>query len=125
MPTLTQHREQATRNGEFWMGMDIQTTAYREWAVTVMFYEAVHWIEAYLATQSCHSSSHHNRSSNIARYPKLRADATLAADYDTLRVESENARYWCHQHTAAQVTTDLVPLVTHIRTTVKGLLPPQ
>lgn len=123
MPIRHAHEDQATRNHSFWTGIDIQTTPHLDWVVTGMFYEAVHWIESYLATQSCHSRNHGDRSSNIALHPALHNDPSLAVDYGTLRTESENARYWCYRHTPQQVTADLVPVISRVRNSIQVALP--
>ena len=67
-------------------------TLHLDWVVVGMFYEAVHWIETYLATQCIHSKSHSERGSRTASIERLRDEPALTGDYGVLRVESENAR---------------------------------
>lgn len=94
MPTEQAHIDQAEHNHRFWDSLDAATTEFRDWIVVGMFYESVHWIEAYLARISHHSRSHHGREVKAANTPVLAADAYLISNYGVLRTESENARYW-------------------------------
>lgn len=55
-----------------------------------MFYTALHYVEAYLATKRIHSGSHPIRDSNINRDSVLRA---IYPDYRDLKDESRTARY--------------------------------
>ncbi len=55
-----------------------------------MFYAALHYVEAYLATKKVHSGSHPVRDSNIHRDTTLRA---IYPDYRELKDESRAARY--------------------------------
>ena len=88
-----------------------------------LFYSAVHWIEAYLATINRHSSSHSNRSTIMNGLPRLRRDhPELIDDYEVLRTESENARYVGRKYTAEEITADLIPALDRIRWTMLGLL---
>ena len=56
MPVTSEHMGQAEHNNRFWGSLDMQQTHFLDWVVVGMFYEAVHWIEAYLAIQEHHSS---------------------------------------------------------------------
>lgn len=123
MPTRIAHEQQAHSNNSFWMTLNIQQTPHLDWVVTGMFYEAVHWIEAFLATRNIHSSSHGERSQRMASIQEL-ANSTAIIDYGILRTESENARYWCYNFTPAQVTSDLVPTASRIQKTLQALLNP-
>lgn len=124
MPTRTAHEQQAQSNNSFWMTFDIQQTPHLDWVVTGMFYEVVHWIEAFLATRNLHSSSHGQRSQTMAGIQELATDPNIITDYGILRTESENARYWCYSFTPTQVTSDLVPLASRIQQTLQTLLNP-
>ena len=118
MPQKDEHELQAQHNKAFLNDFEIQRSAYLDWAVTAMFYEAVHWIEAYLGTQGLHSSNHHQRAATMQKVPHLRDDPQLTKDYGTLRTESENAKYFCYTHTTLQISSELLPLISRIRTTM-------
>ena len=122
MPAKDDHIGQAEHNRHFWNSLDFATSSYIDWAVVGMFYEAVHWIEAYLATIGLHSRSHMQRASKISTVEVLRNDPNLVSDYGLLRTESENARYWNYKHTPDQISADLVPALTRLRNTLRTYL---
>jgi hypothetical protein len=88
LPTAKQHLGQATRNEK--LAATLSKTEYREWTVTVIFYSAVHYIEAFLAGHGHHCDDHAERNERIAEIPQLR---TIRKEYDTLRTLSRQARY--------------------------------
>lgn len=112
MPTKAEHIGQAQHNQSFWSSQDLDTILFVDWVVTGIFYEALHWVEAFLATKSNHSSNHGERSLAMQRHAELQA---IQTDYGILRHESENARYRCYKHTEQDVQNDLIPLASNIR----------
>ena len=122
MPNKELHIDQAERNHAFWNSLHNAPTPYLDWVVNGMFYEAVHWIEAYLATNELHSSTHFQRSQTMTRVPKLDSDPHLKIDYGVLRTDSENARYLCRKYSATEIANDLVPIIKRIERTMRSLL---
>ncbi len=119
MPSKENHVTQARHNRQFWTSHDLDTTRFRDWVVTGIFYEAVHWVEAYLATKGDHPTTHGQRNHAMQLYKDL--DAVLV-DYDVLKTESENARYNCYLHNANDVRNDMAPALDKIETLVQALL---
>lgn len=119
MPSKEEHRNQANHNRQFWQAHDLTTSQFLDWVVTGIFYEAVHWVEAYLADRGDHPTTHGQRTTSISQYADLDA---ITVDYDILKTESENARYNCHSHSLIDIRDDLVPLVDNIRNQVTPLL---
>ena len=122
MPTRQAHIDQAEHNFAFWSQFELDTTQFLDWVVVGMFYEAAHWVEAYLAQHNIHSSNHHERGRSLASFPDLANKPDLEADYGVLRTESEAARYWGQQYTSEQIKNDLLPLADNVRTTIQALL---
>ena len=122
MPTRQAHINQAEHNHGFWRQFDLTNTPYTDWIVVGMFYEAVHWIEAYLAVKSIHSGGHYQRQVSIAAEPSLANEPHLAGDYGVLRTESEAARYRAQRYTAGEIQNDLVPICDRLRETMISLL---
>lgn len=120
MPDKNEHMSQALRNDQtvdYLMG---DAGASPEWAVTVMFYGALHLLEAYLSTTGVRHVSgeqvtHEERISHMRRDPFL---ATELNSYRQLRVDSENARYDCRRFTRIEINhihrTLYSPLATHL-----------
>jgi hypothetical protein len=120
MPSKEEHKEQAEHNRAFWESYDLDSTSYLDWVVTGIYYESVHWIEAYLDTKGEHSGGHPIRLQYIKRY---RSDiGTIRSDYEVLKVESENARYLCHKYNSDGISNDIVPLLENIKSTIKSVL---
>ena len=120
MPKKDEHIDWAKHDRDFWTSIDLDNTPFTDWAVTGMFYESVHWVEAFLATKNHHSSTHTERKTNIVSYnSELRP---IWGDYIQLQRDSRNARYRCYQHTADQVRRDLIPRIDRIKDYISALL---
>lgn len=122
MPTLQAHIVQAVHNHAFWSRFELDTTQFLDWVIVGMFYDAAHWIEAYLAQNNKHSSNRHERGVSLASFPDLASAPGLGADYGVLRTESEAARCWGQKYTSGQIQNDLIPLADNIRQTIQTLL---
>lgn len=104
MATVQEHLEQAQRNEAFLTSVDISSTPYLDWAVTVIFYAALHYLRALFAR-------HHV--TNIARYGDMdkaferlavvRHEAGIYNDYRQLKDDSRDARYNMWRPTLAEV----------------------
>lgn len=119
MPAKDKHIAQAHHNHQFWNDHDLDTTPYCDWVVTGIFYEAVHWLEAFLAGKGTHPGTHGQRNYEMQRYQEL---DPILVDYDVLKTESENARYGCYAHSADDIRNDLIPIVTNVQTHIATLL---
>ncbi len=72
-----------------------------EWAITATFYAALHYLEAYLATQGIHSQTHVERDQRVNSLPELRP---LYGSYRRLKNQSLEARYGTRQFPRSDVT---------------------
>lgn len=96
MPSRERHLSQANGNERFLGTFDLKQTPYPDWAITVAFYAAVHWVEAYFAEQNQHFDYHPHRNTRVG------VDLPgIAANYMLLYSESRVARYDCTQITNA------------------------
>ena len=118
MPTINEHIAQAEHNRDFWGSYDINSTQFLDWVVTGIFYEGVHWIEAYLDTNGEHSINHKQRLLSMRLYSDIRP---IAGDLDTLKQESENARYRCHHYNPVDISNDLIPVINNIKNHIQNL----
>jgi hypothetical protein len=114
MPTQNQHVTQAIHNHTFWTSFDTNSTAFLDWVVTGMFYEGVHWAEAVLSAYGEHPTNHKQRFAAMNRHQAEMGPIIM--DLETLKTESENARYMCYKHTPGDLSNDLTPLIVGIRT---------
>ncbi len=119
MPAKDEHTAQADHNRGFWGSFDLSSTTFLDWVVTGIFYEGAHWVEAFLETRGEHSDDHRERLRAMRRNTEL---APITVDLETLKQESENARYRCYKHTPNQVKNDLIPIVDNIKNHIQGIL---
>ncbi len=120
MATKDEHVTWAHHNNSFWTSFDINATPFTDWVVTGIFYEALHWVEAFLATKGYHSGTHRNRQWNITHFQE-ELGRVQANEYNTLKWASEGARYRCHKFTPKDVQ-EMIPLLDDISSHISGLL---
>lgn len=120
MPTRDEHLAQATSNEAFYT--QILKTGKREhlaWAVTVMFYSAVQYGRAFLASKHLLITSHQQFETHFLR---ATTDPGLYKHYRRLKDESERGRYDCVSFTKAEVrsleTRHFIPFRDAIRSSI-------
>lgn len=113
MPGQNEHTMQAQHNRSFWSSFNLSTTPFIDWVVTGIFYEGIHWVEAFLSTRGEHPNTHGQRL--LAMLRNNIEMAPIQADLEILKVESENARYRCYKHTSNEVSTEIIPLIDKIK----------
>lgn len=120
MPTKDEHVNWANHDRDFWASIDMDDTSFTDWAIIGMFYESLHWIEAYLDTRGYHSSKHSDRFRNMQMF--VSDLGLIQADYDMLKQDSEACRYDCNQIYTANEARQFIPLVDNIRNHVSSLI---
>lgn len=97
MHTPQEHLEQAERNEELANAISRLETRFTEWEVTVLFYSALHYVSAFLATRGYEAKNHHERRNLIAQH------TDVANEYDNLLQHSLDARYEMKEFTPEEV----------------------
>ncbi|MCC7340249.1 MAG: hypothetical protein IT170_04110 [Bryobacterales bacterium] len=92
MPTAGEHLEKARCAEELAFRLNGSVERERDWIITLMFYAAVHCVEAYFAgcNPPVHSRNHNERKLQIDQNVQLR---TMANAYRDLENFSTIARY--------------------------------
>jgi uncharacterized protein (UPF0332 family) len=88
-----EHILKACHNEKFYSSFDIKTTTFRDWVVTGLFYCALHYVDAYLATQGIHPKHHEGfgeRNDRVEHALDLKA---IWGYYRALQDDSRDARY--------------------------------
>jgi len=98
MPSIDEHLEQARHNEDLLTGLD--RDQFGDWAMTVLFYSGLHWIDALLASKNIHPERHEVRDRLVWKNLELRP---IAKDYLSLKTRSVNARYDCVRFDRTQV----------------------
>lgn len=119
MPSENVHRRQAEHNRQFLDWLDVNVTDYLDWAVTGMFYTALHFVEWLLATKGLHSDTHDNRHQTMGRVSELKR---IWREYQELEFQSRRSRYEGAQFSRDFVKSELKPklekIESHIRASV-------
>ena len=88
MPDRDDHLAQAARNLQFYNSFD--RINFSEWAVTVLFYAALQYVDAFLATRQIHPMKHDIRDRLINRLAELKP---IYSHYSFMKSHSRTARY--------------------------------
>jgi len=91
VPDYQAHLDQAARNEGFLVKIDV--SLHSDWAVTVLFYAALHYVDAYLAkAANQHPGNHDERDRLIQSHSKTSAARPY---YRRLKDRATEARYQC------------------------------
>lgn len=113
MPLKPEHISKAEHNEK--LASTLSQTAYLDWAVTVIFYAALHYVDAILAASVVHPETHSERNDAIGTNATL---MTIRAEYRILETLSRNARYRSmkiNPEDLQQAQTNFSVLRTHLR----------
>ena len=119
MPLKHDHLSKAKHDEEFVASLDLATTPYLDWAITALFYAALHYVEAYFATMKRHSPDHRTRDSAVQRDSRIRG---IYSDYSELKNYSINARYYMTPFSESDVRKNLLVRLANIRARISPLL---
>lgn len=90
MPVKEQHLLKAERNATFAQFL-AEKTKYIDWAVTMLFYSALHYFDAVLAVSGEHPKNHQERHDAIDVNDTLKQ---VYREYRVLETASWNSRYF-------------------------------
>lgn len=118
MPRTEQHLQKAQHNEDFVASLGADPGRFTDWAITGLFYSALHYVEACFALKQRHSADHRARDSDIWRDAQLRG---LYTSYSELKNYSVTARYQMRTVTA-QDFADCRLALNAIRTGILKLI---
>ena len=110
MPLDESLLERARHNERFLATLDLDTTPYLDWAVTIAFYAALRYVDAFFHPQEV--SSHSERLRLVRTNPRTRP---IYDSYMELYLQSRNARYELTEFTPNQVKSLVVNSLGRIR----------
>lgn len=96
MPKREFHIDKAQRNETFYQSHNLGVSPFTEWATVVLFYAAVHYVDAVLSQEVAlpshlqHPTDHATRNSAVSKSPCL---TPIADKYMNLYHRSRDARY--------------------------------
>lgn len=119
MPARDNHLRQAQHNEAFVVSLNLDSTDYLDWAVTGIFYAALHYVESFLASQNIHSSSHGFRLHVFQEQQNLKP---IYNQYRVLKTRSENARYDLQQFSPVEVRELISAELQEVKSHISQLL---
>jgi hypothetical protein len=114
LPTEAEHFEQFEHNAR--IAKRMADSADFDWAVTVLFYAALHLVQVYIVRKGVRVENHWERDRYILASAELRP---ILDSYRALRVHSENTRYKCRKFLQSEFdeirNRNFVGVVEHLR----------
>ena len=101
MPSKHEHITKAEGNASFAKSLSLDNQTRIDRALVVLFYAAMHYVEAYLATTRQHLRSHAVRDRVLGTEPELKK---VFKEYQDLKFCGYNARYEMYAFTPDDVT---------------------
>lgn len=91
MPNVADHILQVQHNETFYHATD--KSVYSDWAMTAVYYAALHYVDAFLAQVGIIDPGGHDvRDQEVHRRAELRP---IVSSYFRLKSRSRSARYYC------------------------------
>lgn len=115
MPTVSEHIAKAEAFERVPAIFDEGNPDHWDWIAVVAFYAALHWVDAYLATQGRHPQNHRERNLIVTLLP-------IAFEYSLLYSTSRRARYEAGHVSRGRAIQSRDQLLPIIRQWVQGQL---
>jgi len=106
------HLSKALHNQDFFTGIDVDNTKFRDWVVVGIFYSILHYYEAYFASLNRHSSSHDISDDWIAQDNNLQPTYT---DYRELKQYRWEASYRSRNFSIDEIKNTILPIFNNIK----------
>lgn len=119
MPSKDQHVTKADGSAALASSFVLDNQSRIDWALVMLFYAAMHYVEAYLAKSNVHLRSHTTRDNAISRDAALRK---IFKEYSDLKYFGYNARYEVSGFKATDVTNVALKHYTTIKNHLSPLL---
>jgi hypothetical protein len=99
VPDKAQHLSRAVGNENLARSLDFDDGLQVDWAIVLLFYSALHYIDSFLAGKNKHPRSHDARDSEVESNGTINA---IYKDYRRLKDGSREARYDCPSYHKTQ-----------------------
>ena len=108
------HINKALHNEAFIEQFNLPDSDFPDWAVTVISYAALHYVDALLAKSfGSFPKNHGERSSYVCRQPALQNN--IGNDYEDLKNDGAEARYTDRIFTAQEINKHILPSLDRIK----------
>jgi hypothetical protein len=116
VPTRDEHINRAEENEQMAKAMDLSKGVNVGWAITIIYYSALHYVDAYLEVQSIRPPNHEERDARVNS--KLK---DIYNEYRYLKHKSREARYSIANYTKENFYS-ACPKLSKIKTYILGRL---
>ena len=113
------HISKAVHNEEFWQSINTDESKYPDWAVTGIFYSAMHYIDAVFARDGKHLKTHDEADTRIAMHGDL---VKIYPEYCRLKKFRWNASYWSTRFSKPYIDSKIVPQFERVRSFIVDML---
>lgn len=117
MPALHRHLPQAERNESAADAIASLPDRHPDWEVTMLFYSALHYVDAFLATRGLHPRNH------CERHDLLSNLTDISEYYQILFKRSMNARYHIYHFTPPEADRIRNGAFRRVKEGILALLP--
>ena len=117
MLTVQEHLSLAEKNEQFAETIASLPQRFTEWEITVLFYSALHYASAFLASKGHNPQNHSRRNDLIGNL------TNAGADYQNLYRLSQNTRYRGMQYTLQQADAIKTGPFRRVKEEILALLP--
>jgi hypothetical protein len=100
MPSKDEHLAKAVNNKKFADSLDASDSTSVGWALTALFYSALHYVDAFNAKFNHHCNNHQELKDGLTRNPQLE---DIRDEYQDLSTFSWNARYQAVKYGRAEL----------------------
>jgi len=121
MARQEEHLQKATQNEIFAASLDLANRCHLEWAITAVFYAALHHVNAYFAHYGVTCQSHEQTRQEISRDPRIKG---VFGDYRELETLAHAARYTMRVFSERDYTLHAKPILEKIKAVIKTALAP-
>jgi hypothetical protein len=118
LPHEGEHLKKAADNESLASSLDTSIPIAPNWAIVMLFYVAVHYVEAYFSRQSKHLVGHPARETAIQRDPKINS---IFRNYRELYTYSREARYEAVYFPASEIAV-VLPFLERVKKVIIPLL---
>jgi hypothetical protein len=104
MATPLEHRSKALHNEELLRAYNLADGEFAGWAITILFYSALHWMRALAAQEGFQIKSYSGTNSEkvaLQQIPLFQQSSRQFNWYRSLKDESQDARYEMTQYSSA------------------------
>jgi hypothetical protein len=113
VPIKHTHLQIARDNEQLASTLNMDIPFARGWASTMLFYAALHYVEAFFSVSNIHSADHRTRDSNLCRHNETMG---IYDEFCELKSISTSARYFGRYPNKTEFSVEVTPALEKVKT---------